>query len=233
MLRSVWMDGECNVSASYTSPSLLRALKGSAIEHTLWPDDGDGGAHPAGEPSIVIVADKGQQWTQARIDYRMAADTHMWFSECARGDDNADCGRHEGDWYYIRGGRRGRFVAFVRGRNVVVYDTLVRKDTQLTWAAAEGVQYGAVDLPMEEELGRTTGIFWAPPSTQAPAVDMLLCARVDERAVLEVGLPELPVESKINPLATLVSNPTALFASEAYGWSSGCQSTGAADKRAG
>ncbi|KAJ2711752.1 hypothetical protein H4R19_003096 [Coemansia spiralis] len=77
---------------------------------------------------------------------------------------------------------------------------------------------------MEEELGRSTGVFWAPPSAQTPGVDMLLCARIDECAVLEVGLPELPVESKINPLGTLVPTPTALFADDAFGWPAGCRS---------
>ncbi|KAJ2806038.1 hypothetical protein H4R21_001035 [Coemansia helicoidea] len=175
--------------------------------------------------SVVIVADKGRQWTHAQIDYHQGPDPWVRFAECAAPEGRTAPGRHEGDWYYARGGRGGRLLAFVRGRNVVAYDTATATEAQLTWAAAEGVQYGAVDLPMEEELGRSTGMFWAPPSSaQTPNVDMLLCARVDERAVLGVGLPELPVESKINPLGTLVPAPTALFADDSYGWADGCPS---------
>ncbi|KAJ2532628.1 hypothetical protein EV175_007139, partial [Coemansia sp. RSA 1933] len=126
--------------------------------------------------------------------------------------------------------------------NVVVYDTATKRETQVTWAVAEGVQYGAVDVSMEEELGRTTGIFWAAPAEaidssppNARVVDRMLCARVDESQVMSVGLPELPpalASNKADSSANTIGEPGTLFSDARYRWDAGC-AWGVADQTTG
>ncbi|KAJ2078232.1 hypothetical protein H4R24_004621 [Coemansia sp. RSA 988] len=206
--HSVWMDSDSGVNTTYDEHTLRRGLRSSAVEHSLWAEDEANGA-----PSVVVVADKGRQWVEGRIEYGIAGETHVRFSESGAGHR-----RGAGDWYYARGGRGGRFVAFVREGNVVVYDTGTQRETQVTWASGEAVQYGAVEVAMEEELGRTTGLFWAPAAEET--MTRLLCGRVDERAVQQVRLPELPEANRLNPAASLVGGAAELFTDDAFGWGS-------------
>ncbi|KAJ2808623.1 hypothetical protein H4R20_000757 [Coemansia guatemalensis] len=210
--RSVWMDSDSGVNTTYDEYALRRALRFSAVEHSLWAE---GEAEADRTPSVVVVADKGRQWVEGHIDYGIAGETHVRFSESGGGR-----GRGAGDWYYARGGRGGRFVAFVREGNVVVYDTSTQRETQVTWAAGGAVQYGAVEVAMEEELGRATGLFWAP-TAEVEGMARLLCGRVDEREVQQVQLPELPEANRINPAANLVGGAAELFTDDAFGWDSG------------
>ncbi|KAJ1908536.1 hypothetical protein LPJ81_000037 [Coemansia sp. IMI 209127] len=239
-LRSVWMDPDCHAMMDCDSLALLRYLQTAAIERLLWHKD----------TGMVILADKGRRWIEARIEcsrptiatkgpQASSGEPHVLFTECSLADslleppDAAEQLR-ENDWYYERGGKGGRFIAFSRSSNVVVYDTLTRRETQVTWAKADGVQYGAVDISMEEELGRTAGVFWQqqPESADSPngvaaavAVDRMLCARVDERHVMSVGLPELPPSlagNKADSSASTIREPASLFADSRYGWDSGC-----------
>ncbi|KAJ2866770.1 dipeptidylpeptidase [Coemansia erecta] len=240
-LRSVWMDPDCHAMMDCESLALLRYLQTAAIERLLWHKDA----------GMVILADKGRRWIEGHIECSRPATTttaklpqasgeaHVLFTECSLADsppeppDAAEQLR-ENDWYYERGGKGGRFVAFSRSSNVVVYDTATKRETQVTWAEAAGVQYGAVDISMEEELGRTAGVFWqqqaepaGSPNSAAGvvAVDRMLCARVDERHVMSVGLPGLPpslASNKADSSASTIGEPASLFADSRYGWDSGC-----------
>ncbi|KAJ2785345.1 hypothetical protein H4R18_000556 [Coemansia javaensis] len=198
-LRSVWADGDSCVGAACGGGDELRALQGAGVEHMLWAG---GGA------SVVVVGDRGRLWAAGHVEYPRGGGARARFAGAASGGGGGD------DWYYARGGRGGRLVAFVRGRNVVVCDAARRSETQVTWAADDGVQYGAVDRAVEEELGRATGLFWAPG-----AAERLLCARVDERAVAEIGLPD----AAAGGAGGLVAGAGALFADDdGYGWAHGC-----------
>ncbi|KAJ2614332.1 hypothetical protein H4S08_001760 [Coemansia sp. RSA 1365] len=208
-VRSVWMDSDNGVNTTYDEQSLRRKLRISAVEHSLWVE-----ANTGGSPSVMVVADKGRQWVEGHIEYGTAGETHIKFSESSGGQR-----RGAGDWYYARGGKGGRLLAFVREGNVMVYDTSAQRETQVTWASGDAVQYGAVEVAMEEELGRATGLFWAP--TAEDGISRLLCGRVDERKVQQVRLPELPEANRLNPAVSLVGDAAELFADDAFGWSTG------------
>ncbi|KAJ2593246.1 hypothetical protein EV177_008587, partial [Coemansia sp. RSA 1804] len=252
-LRSVWMDPDCHVMMECESLALLRYLQTAAIERLLWQED----------TGMVLLADKGRRWIEGRVEFGyqqveggVVSNACALFTDCSVAD-SASIGHkqnqeqpsdggaggseqmRENDWYYERGGADGRFVAFSRGGNVVVYDTISKKETQVTWAAAEsGVQYGAVDVAMEEELGRTAGIFWAPSqlsrsSSTNTTMDCILCARLDERGVMAVGLPEPPPSfagdtggsnggGRPELSASTITAPAKLFADDQYGWDTGC-----------
>ncbi|KAJ2658778.1 hypothetical protein IWW48_003851 [Coemansia sp. RSA 1200] len=260
-LRSVWMDPDCHVMMECESLALLRYLQTAAIERLLWQED----------TGMVLLADKGRRWIEGRVEFGyqqveggVISNACALFTDCSVSDSasighkqNQQQQQHqpfdggaggseqmrENDWYYERGGADGRFVAFSRSGNVVVYDTISKQETQVTWAAAEsGVQYGAVDVAMEEELGRTAGIFWAPSqmsrSTSSSlsfnfTVDRMLCARLDERGVMGVGLPEPPPSlagdtsgsnggGRPELSASTITAPAKLFADDQYEWDTGC-----------
>ncbi|KAJ2725128.1 hypothetical protein GGI07_001498 [Coemansia sp. Benny D115] len=235
-LRSVWMDESCLLTAEYSDAGIARFLSTAIVESAMWSAPKEAGLFGSAQPpNVVLLADKGRRWVAGTVaDRRQQAPAeklHMRFEESSvtpSGHSHVLSvhEQRENDWYYARSsGDGGRFVAFSRGRNVVIYDTLSRRETQVTNATARGVQYGSVDISMEEELGRTAGIFWAPSPTVSASgtlVSRLLCARVDESMVQEVGLPDLPTENKINPAADLISDPARLFADDTYRWASGC-----------
>ncbi|KAJ1666684.1 hypothetical protein EV178_002115 [Coemansia sp. RSA 1646] len=238
-LRSVWMDPDCHAMMDCESLALLRYLQTAAIERLLWHKD----------TGMVLLADKGRRWIEGRIEHGNLGDpavssVRALFTDCpltdsAAGGELSDAAEllRENDWYYERGGADGRFIAFSRSSNVVVYDTATRKETQVTWATDDGVQYGAVDVSMEEELGRTTGIFWEEPAGSDDSVVRMLCSRVDERGVMTVGLPELPASSltnknKVDLSANTIGAPATLFADKRYGWDTGCAYGAWEDKNA-
>ncbi|KAJ1942072.1 hypothetical protein GGF37_003276 [Kickxella alabastrina] len=181
----------------------------------MWRESTDGDS-----PDLIVLMDKGRRWIMGTVG-PSAGDMHFEEYMVRTGDDGSTKERRENDWYYVRGGPGGRFVAFSRSGNLVIYDTVSRSERQVTNTADAAVQYGVVDISMEEELGRSTGIFWGPVSLSS-RTQRLLCAHVDETRVLEIGLPDLPLDNKINPAADLINSPEELFKDDAYNWTNGC-----------
>jgi len=84
----------------------------------------------------------------------------------------------------------GRYVSFVRGRNLYVVDVTRARETQLTSDGGGDVFNGQLDWVYQEEIfgrGNFRGYWWSPDSTR------LAFLRLDEHAVPEwVDLDDLP-----------------------------------------
>ena len=72
---------------------------------------------------------------------------------------------------------QGRFVSFVRDRNLVLIDLTTGKEQPLTRDGSETLGWGAAEFIAQEELKRFTGLWWAPHD------ERLAVARVDESRV--------------------------------------------------
>jgi dipeptidyl-peptidase-4 len=57
---------------------------------------------------------------------------------------------------------RGRYVSFVRDQNLFVIDLATGKERQLTSDGAGTVHNGEAEFVAQEEMGQTTGYYWAP-----------------------------------------------------------------------
>lgn len=72
---------------------------------------------------------------------------------------------------------KGRFVSFVRDRNVVLIDLGTGKEKALTQGGSETIGWGAAEFIAQEELKRFTGLWWAPHD------ERIAVARIDESKV--------------------------------------------------
>ena len=72
---------------------------------------------------------------------------------------------------------KGRFVSFVRDRNLVLLDLTTSQEQALTSDGSETIGWGAAEFIAQEELKRFTGLWWAPGDAR------LAVARVDESKV--------------------------------------------------
>ena len=75
---------------------------------------------------------------------------------------------------------KGRFVSFVRDRNLVLIDLTTGKQAALTTDGSETLGWGAAEFIAQEELKRFTGLWWAPHD------ERIAVARVDESKVAVV-----------------------------------------------
>lgn len=57
---------------------------------------------------------------------------------------------------------KGRFVSFIRERNLWVIDVASGKQTQLTTDASDTIANGVAEFVADEEMDRHTGYWWAP-----------------------------------------------------------------------
>ncbi len=72
---------------------------------------------------------------------------------------------------------KGRFVSFVRDRNLLLIDLTSGKEAALTRDGSETLGWGAAEFIAQEELERFTGLWWAPHD------ERIAVARVDESRV--------------------------------------------------
>jgi dipeptidyl-peptidase-4 len=73
----------------------------------------------------------------------------------------------------------GAFVAYVRDQNLRVYDLAARTDRALTGDGGGPIKNGMAEFVAQEEMGRSTGYWWAP----------------DERHIAFVRVDESPVKA--------------------------------------
>ncbi|MGI4878122.1 MAG: DPP IV N-terminal domain-containing protein [Janthinobacterium lividum] len=72
---------------------------------------------------------------------------------------------------------KGRYVSFVRERNIIVYDLAAGSERALTSDGSATIGWGAPEFIAQEELGRYVGTWWAPGD------DRVAVERVDESGV--------------------------------------------------
>jgi dipeptidyl-peptidase-4 len=71
----------------------------------------------------------------------------------------------------------GRFVSFVRGRNLWLIELASGHPVQLTFDGGETIGNGVAEFVADEEMGRHTGYWWAPDDSA------IAYARIDESGV--------------------------------------------------
>lgn len=83
----------------------------------------------------------------------------------------------------------GSYVSFIRDQNLVVYDLKSGQERQITRDGGGLVSYGMAEFIAQEEMGRSTGYWWAPDDRR------IAYARVDESPVAEVERFEIYADS--------------------------------------
>eukprot|EP00124_Ichthyophonus_hoferi_P003129 Ihof_evm7s253 gene=Ihof_evmTU7s253 len=71
----------------------------------------------------------------------------------------------------------GRYVSYVRDRNLFVYDMATSTTRQITTEGAGPIAWGMAEFVAQEEMDRMTGYWWAPNDAY------LVAARIDETPV--------------------------------------------------
>jgi dipeptidyl-peptidase-4 len=84
---------------------------------------------------------------------------------------------------------RGHYVSFVRDQNLVIYDLTTGKERAITRDGGGLVSFGMAEFIAQEEMGRSTGYWWAPDEKH------IAFARVDESPVAEVERFEIYADS--------------------------------------
>ncbi|MFQ5635050.1 MAG: alpha/beta fold hydrolase [Gammaproteobacteria bacterium] len=82
----------------------------------------------------------------------------------------------------------GRYVSFVRERNLVVYDLRTGEETALTTGGGGSISFGMAEFIAQEEMGRRTGYWWSPDDRR------IAYTRVDESTVAEVERFEITAD---------------------------------------
>jgi len=75
---------------------------------------------------------------------------------------------------------RGRYVSFVRDRNLFVHDLETGQERAVTQGAGGTISFGMAEFIAQEEMGRSTGYWWSPDDRR------LAYTRLDESPVAEV-----------------------------------------------
>ncbi len=84
---------------------------------------------------------------------------------------------------------RGRFVSFVRARNLYVIDLGSGRETAVTRDGADTLRFGEAEFVAQEEMNRDTGYWWSPDESR------IAFARVDESPVDELERFEILANS--------------------------------------
>jgi len=71
----------------------------------------------------------------------------------------------------------GRHVAYVRDRNLLVFDLAANREWAITEDGGDAIKYGLAEFVAQEEMGRSRGYWWSPDARY------LAFARVDESRV--------------------------------------------------
>ncbi len=122
------------------------------------------------------------------VDYHWAPDsTHLlfplggelyWFDLGATGKDRVrKLTNGEGSVTDPKVSPRGRYVSFVRARNLWVIEIASRKATQLTRDGSDSIGNAVAEFVADEEMARHTGYWWAPDDSA------IAYARIDESPV--------------------------------------------------
>lgn len=83
----------------------------------------------------------------------------------------------------------GKRVAYVRDQNLFVYDLGTQTETALTHDGGGPIKNGMAEFIAQEEMGRTTGYWWAPDGRH------IACVRVDETPVQETQRFEISADN--------------------------------------
>jgi len=84
---------------------------------------------------------------------------------------------------------QGRYVSFIRHQNLVVYELASGTEQVLTREGGGLVSFGSAEFIAQEEMGRTTGYWWAPDERH------IAYTRVDESPVREIERFEIYADS--------------------------------------
>lgn len=84
---------------------------------------------------------------------------------------------------------RGRYVSFVRERNLVVFDLAAGTERAVTRAGGGLVSFGVAEFIAQEEMDRDTGYWWSPDERR------IAFARVDESPVPQTERFEIFAEN--------------------------------------
>jgi dipeptidyl-peptidase 4 len=84
---------------------------------------------------------------------------------------------------------RGRYVSFIRDRNLVVLDLTTGTETTITHGATDTVSFGMAEFIAQEEMDRDTGYWWSPDESR------IAYTRVDESGVAETERFEIDARS--------------------------------------
>jgi dipeptidyl-peptidase 4 len=80
---------------------------------------------------------------------------------------------------------QGHYVSFIRDQNLMVYDLARREERAITREGGGTISFGVAEFIAQEEMGRTTGYWWAPDEKH------IAFTRVDESPVPEVERVEV------------------------------------------
>jgi len=80
---------------------------------------------------------------------------------------------------------RGRYISFVREQNLYVVDLQTGKEQGITSDGGGAVSYGMAEFVAQEEMGRTTGYWWAKDDSR------IAYTRIDESGVRLVNRYEI------------------------------------------
>ena len=83
----------------------------------------------------------------------------------------------------------GRYVSFIRDRNLMVYDLQSGEETAVTAGSSDVVSFAMAEFIAQEEMGRRTGYWWSPDDRR------IAYTRVDESPVMEVERFEIKADS--------------------------------------
>ncbi len=83
----------------------------------------------------------------------------------------------------------GRYVSFVRNKNLVIYDLQTSQETAITTNGAGLVSFAMAEFIAQEEMGRRTGYWWSPDDSR------IAVTRVDESTVAEVERFEITADA--------------------------------------
>jgi dipeptidyl-peptidase 4 len=83
---------------------------------------------------------------------------------------------------------QGHYVSFIRDQNLVVYDLASGKEHYITHDGGGLISFGTAEFIAQEEMGRTTGYWWAPNEKQ------IAFTRIDESPVPEVDRIEIDAD---------------------------------------
>lgn len=94
----------------------------------------------------------------------------------------------------------GRYVSFVRGGELMLYNLATRASRALTEGATENVTHAVAEFIAQEELDRMEGYWWSPDSARLVYQETDL-SRVERLRLSDPSHPESPPESPAYPRA--------------------------------
>jgi len=83
----------------------------------------------------------------------------------------------------------GRYVSFIRDKNLVIYDLRTGEETAVTTGGRGTVSFGMAEFIAQEEMGRRTGYWWSPDDRR------IAYTRVDESPVTRVERFEISADA--------------------------------------